>query len=83
MVSKIDRLSLAYIAVSEINFRSREELVLYPMPYPMAIHMGWGDWEEKLRRLERVLTLWQGKEDRLAVLELSYRDQVVARIRKG
>ncbi len=71
------------LAVSEINFRSREELVLYPMFYPMAIHMGWGDWEEKLLRLERVLTLWQGKEDRLAVLELSFRDQVVARIRKG
>jgi hypothetical protein len=30
-----------------------------------------------------VLALWKGSEDRLAVLDLSFRDQVVARMRKS
>lgn len=78
-----DLIAKSPLAVSEINFRSREGLVLYPMAHPVAVHMGWGDWEGKLRRLERVLALWEGKEESLASLDVSFRDQVVVRIRKG
>ena len=49
----------------------------------VALAMGTGNWEDKLKRLERVLALWKGNEDRLAVLDLSFRNQVVARLRKG
>lgn len=68
--------------LSEIHFESSDRLVLYTTAYPIALHMGSGDWESKLQRLDRVLTLWKGHENRLASLDVSFRDQVVARLRK-
>jgi hypothetical protein len=53
------------------------------MAYPVALHMGWGDWQGKVQRLDRVLPVWKGREDRLVALDLSFRDQVVARIKKA
>jgi cell division septal protein FtsQ len=69
--------------LSEIHFESADRLVLYTTAYPLALHMGWGDWEAKLQRLDRVLELWKGHEERLAVLDASFRDQVVARLRRA
>lgn len=70
------------LTLSEIHFPAQGGVVLYPMAYPVALRMGWGDWQAKLERLERVLSMWQGRETRLASLDLSFRAQVVARIRK-
>ncbi|MGH7774496.1 MAG: cell division protein FtsQ/DivIB [Candidatus Binatia bacterium] len=79
----IDLMSGAHLPLSEIHFRPSGGVVLYPMAYPVALHMGWGDWQGKVQRLERVLSAWKGREDRLAMLDLAFRDQVVARIRKA
>jgi cell division septal protein FtsQ len=68
--------------LSEIHFDTPDRLVLYTVDYPVALHMGSGDWETKLRRLERVLSLWKGHEERLVSLDVSFRDQVVARLRR-
>jgi cell division protein FtsQ len=68
--------------LSEIHFDAGDRLVVYTIEYPMALHMGSGDWAEKLQRLERVLSLWQGNEERLSALDVSFRDQVVARLRR-
>jgi cell division protein FtsQ len=77
-----NRMERRSLALSEIHFTSQGGVVFYPMAYSVAFRMGWGDWEEKMQRLERVLGVWQGKEDRLAVLDFSFRNQVVARIKK-
>lgn len=69
--------------LSEIHFEAPDRLVVYTTAYPMAMRLGWGDWEAKLQRLDRVLALWKGHEERLASLDVSFRDQVVARLRKG
>src|SRR3990172_4615033 len=69
------------LTLSEIHFSPQGGAVLYPMAYPVALHMGWGDWQGKVQRLERVLEMWKGKEARLASLDLSFRDRVVARLR--
>ncbi len=79
----IDLMGGAHLALSEIHFRPSGGVVLYPMAYPVALHMGWGDWQGKVQRLDRVLPSWKGREDRLAALDLSFRDQVVARIKKA
>jgi len=71
----------ASLALSEIHFLAEDGVVLYPMNYPVALYMGWGDWEKKLARLERILDLWQGQESRLAGLNLNFSDQVVAKVR--
>jgi hypothetical protein len=43
---------------------------------------GWGDWDATLPRLAPLLELWKGNEERLASLDMSFRDQVVARLRE-
>jgi len=68
--------------LSEIHFDTSDRLVVYTVKFPISLHMGWGDWEAKLRRLDRVLTLWKDKESRIASLDLGFRDQVVARLRQ-
>ncbi len=69
--------------LSEIHFDASDRLTLYTVKFPVALRMGWGDWEEKIQRLDRVLTLWKEKESRLVSLDVSFRDQVVARLRRA
>ena len=69
-------------SLSEIHFAKPDRLVVYTTEYPIALHMGWGNWGEKLARMERLLALWKGNEERLASLDVSFRDQVVARLRR-
>ena len=69
-------------ALSEIHFDAPDRLVVYTIAHPVAIHMGWGDWERKLQRLDRIMTLWRGKEERLGSLDVSFQDQVVTRLRR-
>jgi cell division protein FtsQ len=68
--------------ISEIHFEAADRVVLYTTAYPLALHMGWGDWEDKVRRVDRVLKLWKGHEERLVTLDASFDDQVVARVRR-
>jgi cell division septal protein FtsQ len=70
-------------SLSEIHFAKSDRLVVYTTEYPIALHMGWGNWGEKLNRMERLLALWQGNEERLGSLDMSFRDQVVARLRRA
>ena len=70
-------------ALSEIHFLPGEGLVVYLVGRRVALSMGSGNWEDKLKRLARVLELWKGNEHRLAILDLSFRNQVVARLRKS
>ena len=51
--------------ISEVHFEAADRVVLYTTAYPVALHMGWGDWEGKVQRLDRVLKLWKGHEERL------------------
>jgi cell division protein FtsQ len=69
--------------ISEIHFAAPQRVVLYTTAYPTALHMGWGDWHDKVARVKRVLSLWQGQEERLASLDVSYSGQAVARIRSA
>ncbi|HEX2385686.1 MAG TPA: FtsQ-type POTRA domain-containing protein, partial [Candidatus Binatia bacterium] len=70
-------------ALSEIRFLPRDGVVAYPVGYRLALTMGAGNWEDKIKRLRRVMTLWKGNEERLAALDVRFRDQVVARMRKS
>jgi cell division septal protein FtsQ len=68
--------------ISEIHFEAADRVILYTTAFPVALHMGWGDWEDKVRRVDRVLKLWHGHEERLVALDASFGDQVVARLRR-
>ena len=70
-------------SLSEIHFDAPDKLVVYTTGKPVALRMGWGDWEAKIARVEQLLSLWKGNEERLASLDMSYRDQIVARLRRA
>ena len=69
-------------SLSEIHFGASDRLVVYTTAYPLALNMGWGEWDAKLERMERLLELWKGHEDRLSSLDMSFRNQIVARLRR-
>lgn len=68
--------------LSEIRFRSGGVVVLYPVSYAVPFHMGWGDWDDKLRRLQWFLREFREQEARFRAVDLSFKGQVVARPRK-
>ena len=70
-------------SLSEIHFDAPDKLVVYTTDRRLPLRMGWGDWEAKVARVEQLLTLWKGNEERLASLDMSYRDQIVARLRRA
>lgn len=67
--------------LSEIHFDAPDRLVVYTTKFPVALRMGWGDWDGKLAHLDQLLALWKGNEERLASLDMTFRDQVVARLK--
>jgi len=69
-------------SLSEIHFEAPDRLVVYTTDFAVALRMGWGDWEDKLGRMERLMMLWKGNEDRLASLDMSFQDQIVTRLRR-
>lgn len=69
------------LGLSEIRFQPGGGIVLYPVSYPVPFHMGWGDWDGKLSRLEWFLREFQGKGARFRAVDLSFRGQVVVRPR--
>lgn len=80
-VRLVDLLAARSHTLSEIHFEAADRLVVYPTKLPVAWRLGWGDWEEKLVLLDRLLAYWKGNEERFASLDMSFRDQVVARVR--
>jgi cell division protein FtsQ len=69
--------------ISEIHFSAPERVVLYTTALPTAVHMGWGDWSEKVERVRRIFSLWRGHEERLAALDVSFDGQAVVRIKNA
>jgi cell division protein FtsQ len=69
--------------LSEIHFSAPERVVLYTTAYPTALHMGWGDWDNKVGRAKRIFALWKGHEERLASMDLSFAGQAVVRVRSA
>jgi cell division protein FtsQ len=76
-----DQLSQRSLPVSEIEF-TKAGLVLYLASYPVVLHLGLEDWQEKLAMMDRIWAEWKGKETHLASMNLSFHNQVVLRLRK-
>jgi len=69
--------------VSEIRVEHERGVTIFPQQVPVAVSLGWGNWRTKLARAERVLTAWEQQVARLAVVDVSFRDQVVVRLKDG
>ena len=67
--------------LSEVHVDADEGLVVFPASPRVPLVLGWGSLHTKLARAERALKEWQGTTDRLARLDLRFRNQVVATVR--
>jgi hypothetical protein len=65
------------VALSEVHLDDGRGMVLYPAAPRVPIVLGWGSWAEKLERAGRVLHAWHGAAERLASVDVRFRNQVV------
>jgi cell division protein FtsQ len=70
------------LEISEIHLDPVEGLILYPASPRVPLFLGWRGWERRLQRAHRALASWDGVADRLARMDMRYRDQVVIEVRE-
>lgn len=68
--------------LSEVHLEAARGVVIYPAAPRVPIVLGWGSWPAKLERAQRTLRVWSAAAERLASLDVRYRNQVVVRVRQ-
>jgi cell division protein FtsQ len=68
-------------AISEVHVDQERGLTVFPLHPAAAVVLGWGGWREKLARSARVFAAWEGQVERLAAVDVSFRDMVVVKLR--
>ena len=68
-------------AVSEIQVDQNRGITVFPLRPAAAVVLGWGGWREKLARSARIFAAWKGQVERLAAVDVSFRDMVVVKLR--
>jgi cell division protein FtsQ len=69
--------------VSEVHLHPVHGLVLIPREAPVPVIVGWGRWNGKIDRLERVLAAWEGNEARISSIDVTLRRSVIVKVREG
>lgn len=67
--------------LSEVHVDAEDGITVFPANPRVPLVLGWGSWPTKLDRAARALRGWQDSMDRLAQLDLRFRNQVVATVR--
>lgn len=80
LLRRCERLS-CFDGVSEVHVDARRGVTVFPLRTAVAVVLGWGSWRQKLARSARVLAAWKGQEERLAAVDVSFRDLVVVKLR--
>lgn len=73
----------AGLEISEIHLDPVEGLILYPSTPRVPLFLGWQGWERRLQKAVRALRSWEGAAERLARVDLRFRDQVVVQFREA
>jgi cell division protein FtsQ len=68
-------------AISEVHVDQNRGITVFPLRPAAAVVLGWGGWREKLARSARVFATWEGQVERLAAVDVSFRDMVVVKLR--
>jgi cell division septal protein FtsQ len=69
--------------VSEVHLHPLHGLVLIPREAPVPVIVGWGRWNGKIDRMERVLAAWEGNETRISSIDVTLRRSVIVKLRDG
>jgi cell division protein FtsQ len=67
--------------LSEVHVDRSRGVTVFPLRPPVAVALGWGSWRCKLARLARVLAAWEGQLNRVAMVDVSFRNSVVVKLR--
>ncbi len=81
LVRRCERADGPFGPLSEIHLDFDGGATVYPATPRVPVVLGWGSWPVKLDRAGRVLRAWGGDAERLARLDLRFRNQVVATLR--
>ena len=71
---------LCFGGVSEVHLHPERGVVLYPNAPRVPVVLGWGSWPEKLTRAMRAVQVWHGAPERLASIDVRFRNQVIATV---
>jgi cell division protein FtsQ len=69
-------------AVSEVHVDRYRGVTVFPLRPAVAVVLGWGSWREKLARSARIFATWEGQVGRVAVVDVSFRDLAVVKLRQ-
>lgn len=68
--------------ISEINLHRQRGLTLYTLDKSLPIHLGWGDYKDKLNRLEKVLADIQKKSAEVAYVDVNYPRKIIVKVKE-
>jgi cell division septal protein FtsQ len=68
--------------LSEVHLETARGVIVYPAAPRVPIVLGWGSWPAKLDRAQRALHAWSAGAERLASLDVRFRNQVVVTLRQ-
>ncbi len=68
--------------ISEINLHKQRGLTLYTLENALPIHLGWGDFKDKLNRLEKVLADIQKKRDEVVRVDVTYPRKIIVKVKE-
>lgn len=69
-------------SISEINLHKQKGLTIYTLERGLPIHIGWGDYKDKLQRLEKVLPDIQKKGEEVEYVDLNHPRKVILKIKE-
>lgn len=68
--------------ISEINLHKQRGLTIYTLEKSLPIHLGWGDYKDKLNRLEKVLADIQKKGEEVAYVDVNYPRKIIVKVKE-
>ncbi len=68
--------------ISEINLHKQRGLTLYTLEKSLPIYLGWGDYKDKLNRLEKVLADIQKKGEEVAYVDVNYPRKIIVKVKE-
>ena len=64
-----------------MHLADQRGVVVYLAAPRVPVVLGWGSWPAKLERAQRALQAWEGAAERLASVDVRFRNQVVLTVR--
>lgn len=67
--------------ISEVRVERGEGITFFLRDHPLRVKVGIGYWSERLRKLTRVMAVWDKRESEISSIDLSFSRQAIVRLR--